>query len=322
MRQIATLAEEQARKFADFLRTLCIEAHLERDPAGVAVWIRDEDQVDKARAELEAFSRNPADPRYTKAAAEARELRRQQALEDEAYNEKQRQAQEDADDLFAEDEPSPSQGSRPWTITLLVVCLLVFLGMSGDSVSQVRQVLSFAKIEPLPGNMVALYPVWSGLYQGEVWRLITPIFLHFTIIHLIFNMLMLLSLGGQIESKRGSVKFLLMVLVIALLSNLAEYNVRWTPGQFPPLEFSPSPLFGGMSGVLYGLFGYMWMKSKYEPELELEMPPESVFLMMGWFVLCLLGVIPNVANVAHAVGLLVGLGIGYAPQLWRRSSEN
>src|SRR5262249_30799680 len=83
-------------------------------------------------------------------------------------------------------------------------------------------------------------------------------------------------------------------------------------------RWSPSPLFGGMSGVVYGLFGYVWMKSRYEPGLGLAMSPNTVFIMVGWFFLCLFGAVGAVANVAHGVGLLAGMAIGCAPQLWKR----
>jgi hypothetical protein len=53
----------------------------------------------------------------------------------------------------------------------------------------------------------------------------------------------------------------MILLVLAIGSNLVQYYVghpSFLNGEF---ELHPSPLFGGMSGVLYGLFGYLWMKS-------------------------------------------------------------
>jgi GlpG protein len=157
----------------------------------------------------------------------------------------------------------------------------------------------------------------SQIEHGQVWRLVTPIFLHLGILHLVFNLLMLYDLGGLIEARRGWVRLLLFVLVLAVTSNVAQYyygHVRWD-GWVPWPR--PSPLFGGMSGVLYGLFGYAWMKGRFEPDSGLELNSQTVVLMLVWFFLCLTGVIGGIANMAHGAGLLVGIVMGYLPTLWR-----
>ena len=87
------------------------------------------------------------------------------------------------------------------------------------------------------------------------------------------------------------------------------------------MRLSDGPAFGGMSGVLYGLFGYAWMKTRFAPELGVTLSPQTVTTLLVWFVLCLSpflqAVIGPVANVAHAVGLLVGVAAGVAPHLPR-----
>ena len=134
----------------------------------------------------------------------------------------------------------------------------------------------------------------------------TPIFLHFGFMHILFNMLMLVQLGGLIEAVRGSWRILAFVLLIAIPSNVAQY--LWS-----------GPQFGGMSGVVYGLFGYIWMKSRYEPGSGFYMAPNIVVWMVGWFVMCLFQIIPGVAvaNAVHATGFAVGLILGRWPSLWR-----
>src|SRR5207253_2404761 len=80
------------------------------------------------------------------------------------------------------------------------------------------------------------------LKRGQVWRVLTPAFIHFSILHLMFNMFWLLDLGTMIETRRGTLKLLGLVLLSGILGNLGEY-------------FWSGPFFGGMSGVVYGLFG-------------------------------------------------------------------
>ncbi|MFQ5734833.1 MAG: rhomboid family intramembrane serine protease, partial [Planctomycetaceae bacterium] len=150
-------------------------------------------------------------------------------------------------------------------------------------------------------------PATIAFRRGEIHRLITPIFLHFDILHLLFNMLWLRTLGAAIEMRRGSWRFALMVVFIAVTSNLAQYLYS-------------HPAFGGMSGVVFGLFGYLWMKSKYDPESGFFMPPQLVFMMMAWMVFCYFGPL-NIANAAHTVGLIVGALLGLWTTFRRRVLE-
>src|SRR5207248_3914252 len=128
---------------------------------------------------------------------------------------------------------------------------------------------------------------------GEIWRLITPIFIHFGPIHLIFNLYWLRDLGTAIERRKGKLMLIALVLAGGLLGNIGQ-------------SFS-GPSFGGMSGVVYALFGYVWMKGKFEPWEGLGAPSSTVSIMLLWLVLCIVGIIPGVANTAHVVGLLVGV---------------
>jgi GlpG protein len=93
--------------------------------------------------------------------------------------------------------------------------------------------------------------------------------------------------------------------LIALLSNLAQYAYSGTG-------------FGGMSGVDFGLFGYAWMKSEFDPEAGILMPQSSVAMMLFWLILCMTGLAGPIANAAHFVGLIVGILLGYGPVLRRR----
>jgi GlpG protein len=159
----------------------------------------------------------------------------------------------------------------------------------------------------------------EAIQQGQIWRLITPILIHFNLIHLLFNMLWLRDLGAAIELRRGRLRFALMVLGIAVFSNWAQYAYR-IPFVDGPDELNP--FFGGMSGVVFGLFGYVWMKSRFDPASGFFAPPGMVFLMMAWFFLCLTGAVGPIANVAHGGGLVMGMVLGYAPKLWRDLTRN
>lgn len=314
MRQIATLPDEPlAQRFADYLLTMQIHTQLMPEGEQVGVWVRDEDKLEQARQELGEFLKAPNDARYGKASAVARTIRHEEEVTEKEYQRRQRR--------FAEVMGNLGLGERPVvTISLLILSVGVTLATNFGQpfTSPLMQALSIASCRPLPDN----YVTWNGLNDvtsGQVWRLVTPIFLHLNPLHLGFNMLMLYQLGGAVEASRGRVKFLLLVLVLAVLSNVGEFYLNWSFASQPWFSVGENPLFGGMSGVIYGLFGYAWMKSKYEPELGLMMAPQNVFIMLGWFVLCLVGAVGSIANVAHAAGLVGGILIALAPLAWRRS---
>jgi GlpG protein len=309
MRQIASLPRETARTFADYLLTLKIHTSLQPDGEAVAVWICDEDQVAQARQELDEFTRKPDDPRYQAASPAAEALRRQEAQVEDAYNRRQMRLSRSMAGI--------GQGHRPLTVVLITVSVGVAiasnLGSQSDPVLQALHISSFR----IHGGMIQ-WPFLSEIRSGQVWRLVTPIFIHFGIVHLVLNCLSMLYLGTLIETRRGTLRFLLLVLVLAVASNLCEYYLGRSTIQNGRLILKGAPLFGGLSGVIFGLFGYAWAKSRLEPKLGLVITRESVLFMLAWFVLCVLGVFGPIANVAHGSGLLLGLAIGAAPTLWRR----
>jgi len=138
--------------------------------------------------------------------------------------------------------------------------------------------------------------------------LFTPVFLHAGAMHIIFNMLWLRDLGSMIEGRQSSLHLLLLVLVIAALSNLGQFYVS-------------GPRFGGMSGVVYGLLGYIWIRGKLDPASGLYLHSSTVSMMLIWFFLCIgsnyfpMPLLGSIANTAHAVGLGTGMAWGYLSSL-------
>jgi GlpG protein len=97
-----------------------------------------------------------------------------------------------------------------------------------------------------------------------------------------------------------------LTLVLAVCSNLAQYYL----GEFY-LGRGGSPSFGGMSGVIYGLLGYVWIRGKRDPGSGLYLHPTTVTMMIVWFFACFTGVFGSVANSAHAAGFGLGIAWGY-----------
>ncbi|HUG90568.1 MAG TPA: rhomboid family intramembrane serine protease [Planctomycetaceae bacterium] len=297
MRQVGTLGSEQhARRFADYLLTRGIHSSIEREDGQWVVWIHEEDHVDDARDEFARFRERPDDSTYAGAAGRAADLRKQ----DER---KAKQVRRNVVDV-AQRWSRPVASRCPITSAMLLGCVLVaLLTRFGDGGREVIQALSIADYE-IVGNRVRPSAEFADIRRGEVWRLVTPVFLHFGLLHFAFNVYMFFHFGTLVETLRGSARFALLVVTFALVSNLAQYLAR-------------GPSFGGMSGVLYGLFGYAWMKSRFDPASAFFVPPSTVFILMAWFFLGMTGMVGPIANFAHGGGLVTGMMLGYAPKFWR-----
>lgn len=137
--------------------------------------------------------------------------------------------------------------------------------------------------------------LFKEVMSGEIWRLWSPMFLHFNFFHILFNSMWIKDLGKIQETQMGAKVFILFVLVVGLLSNLTQY-------------FLTGPGFGGLSGLVYGLLGYLWMYRHFHPDKEsFALPKHDVYMMIGWFVLCMTGMLGPIANGAHGLGLTSGM---------------
>lgn len=144
--------------------------------------------------------------------------------------------------------------------------------------------------------------IWWQVWEGQLWRPFTTTLLHGSLLHAAFNIYWMITLGTAIEHRIGSPRYFVFIVVVAYFS---------TMGQF---YFSPNGIVG-LSGVVYGLFGLMWIGRKYVSEWYWICNDDTVRLMVGWFFFCFvlsyLGIM-RVANIAHGAGLAMGWAIGGA----------
>ena len=286
MRLIGHLkSEASARTFGGYLSSLDIRNMVEPDSEGWAVWIYSEDQIEKGNQALTAYLQNPADRTFQNAAETAVASEQRQRREEAAFAKRVRTA----------DQIWKRSDTAPLTLFLIGASVVVtlFAGLNA-SLPNVRWLLIS---EGGPGFL-------PEVQSGEIWRLITPIFIHFGPTLLLFNMLVLYDLGRLIEKAQGTKRLALLVVVIGVGSNIGQYLIG-------------GPGFGGMSGVLYGMVGYIWLRSQCDPASGLMISPMTLGVMLVWFFLCLLGIIPGVANGTHAIGLVMGIIWGGFPMVKR-----
>lgn len=189
----------------------------------------------------------------------------------------------------------------PVSAVTLGLCLVVFAAMAvfGD---RVIAALAIVPLGVVNGSL-AVGSLVEAVLAGQVWRPLSPAFLHFGWMHLIFNMLWLWYFGRQVEALQGSGRMLLIVLTAGIGANLAQYAAG-------------TVLFGGMSGVDFALLGYVWLMSRRAPHSGFFVPQMLVVFMLGWMVFTMTDMagavgFGNVANEAHLGGLVVGLALGW-----------
>lgn len=186
----------------------------------------------------------------------------------------------------------------PLTALVLLLTLIVAgITLLGDNFDTIRW-LSWMDFH-VQGDYATFVPWPETMAAGQYWRLITPMFIHFGILHLAMNSMWYWELGRRIESYQGKWMLLGLTLLVGLVSNAVQF---WWAG--------PS-IFGGLSGVLYGLLGHCWIYQLLAPNRAYHLPKGVVVMMLIWLVICMSGItevagIGAIANGAHVGGLLVG----------------
>ncbi len=288
MRPIGQLeTDEQARVFGDYLFVHGIDAQVDGNAeSGFSVWIVDEDRVDEAKGLLSRFRSMP----------DAEEFHHATQVAAERQREVKRTAREERKQLRRPGAFAWRLGAGGLTMVLLVVSIVVgLLTRLGQDRAWVEWLLISNRVLMDPSQF------WISLTEvaeGQVWRVITPIFLHFSLWHLLFNMLWLRDLGGVLEAKLGTWRFAVVVLVVAVGSNLAQY-------------VTGGPNFGGMSGVVYGLFGYLWVRNRVDFNFGVLISPMASGILMIFLALGIFGWVGPTANAAHFSGLILGAGLGW-----------
>ncbi|MDJ0652300.1 MAG: rhomboid family intramembrane serine protease [Simkaniaceae bacterium] len=157
-------------------------------------------------------------------------------------------------------------------------------------------------------------PLFVQIRQGQVWRLLTPVFLHGSFFHIFFNMLWLGTLGRQVEERTKKWQYIAVTLIIGIVSNTFQYLMS-------------GPLFIGYSGIICGLAGFIWMRQRRSPWEGYPLQKGTIaFLAIFVVAMLLLQLVSfflvrfqiadfpvNIANTAHSSGAIIGMILGRIP---------
>ncbi|MDK9738365.1 rhomboid family intramembrane serine protease GlpG [Vibrio sp. D404a] len=260
-----------AQAFIDYMASRQISIQMSPEGEGrVALWLLDDQHQVETEAELNRFLSEPSHKRYQAASWDVAETRKSQ---------------------FHYHTPSflsmIKAKAGPVTLSIMLLCVVIFILQQLGFNRQIFQVLHF--------------PALDG-QQWQLWRWLSHAVLHFSVMHIAFNILWWWQLGGDIEKKLGGLKLLQIFAISSALSGAGQY---WVEGAN----------FGGLSGVVYALVGYLWVVSTKAPQLGLTIPRQIVGFMLIWLVLGYMQPFMAIANTAHLAGLIAGLGIGWIDSL-------
>ena len=148
-------------------------------------------------------------------------------------------------------------------------------------------------------EMDALYLTYDT-WPHEPWRLLTACMLHGGWMHLVFNVLWTFQLGRILEPVLGWPAMAGLMVFLGATSSAAQF------------AFSGGGI--GLSGIVYGLFGVLWVLSRYHPRFRGVMREDTAWWLLGWFFLCIVMTeyeVMNIANVAHGAGAVFGALVGW-----------
>lgn len=137
--------------------------------------------------------------------------------------------------------------------------------------------------------------------RGQLWRLLTSVLLHGGFFHLLFDCYWTWVFGAVIEATLGSLATIGLFVLFAAASSAAQF------------AFLDGGI--GLSGIVYGLFGFLWMAARRDRRFIGAVDYKTVQLFLVWFVICIVTTytgIMNIANIAHGAGLVIGVLVGAA----------
>ncbi|APD95842.1 rhomboid family intramembrane serine protease GlpG [Alteromonas mediterranea] len=268
---IAFNQQSPAHLLANYLTSQNITANVVQSDKEFVVVLNEDAHIDRAKIIAEDFLANPTHPKY------------QQAAWDSGKNVQ-----------LAPSGSGFSMGNiiadavkAPFTSVVFILCVAVY-GLS-----------LLGMFAPIAQHL--LMQPFSVLAQNqEWWRLLGPAFIHFSALHIIFNLLWWAMLGAKIERTLGMSMLLIVFIVSATISNAAQAIFS------EPVQGNLY-LFGGLSGVVYAVMGFVWWLGWLRPSWGLSLPNSIVGFMLVWLVLGYADILwVNMANAAHTAGLISG----------------
>lgn len=268
---IAFNQQSPAHLLANYLTSQQINANVVQHEKEFVVVLDNNEHTDRAKVIAEDFLANPTNPKY------------QQVAWDSGKNVQLAPS----GGGFSLSKIVSDAVKAPFTSVVFVLCAVVYL------------LSLFGLFAPIAQHLL-MQPFSVLLQNNEWWRLLGPAFIHFSALHIIFNLLWWGMLGAKIERTLGISMLLIVFLISATVSNAAQALFS------DPVQGNLF-LFGGLSGVVYAVMGFVWWLGWLRPSWGLSLPNSIVGFMLVWLMLGYADILwVNMANAAHTAGLISG----------------
>ncbi|KAK7529520.1 rhomboid family membrane protein [Phyllosticta citribraziliensis] len=137
------------------------------------------------------------------------------------------------------------------------------------------------------------------LHPNQWYRFITPIFLHAGLIHIVFNMLVQVTVGRDMELLIGPIRFALVYIAAGIFGNVLGAN------------YAPNGMAStGASGAIFGIIALTLLDLLYHWRERPKPIRELCFIALDIVIAFVLGLLPGLDNFAHIGGFIMGLGLG------------
>jgi membrane associated rhomboid family serine protease len=166
-------------------------------------------------------------------------------------------------------------------------------GLVGGA-TQLTQAGSVQGVDLYRSSSGGVIEVPAGIADGQYYRLLTSMFLHYGVIHLALNMWALWVLGRELEARLGPLRFAVLYLVSGLGGSVACY------------VFAPAAQAAGASGAIYGLFAALFVVFR---RLQRDTSAIITVLIIN---LVFSFSVPGISISAHLGGLVTGAILGVA----------
>lgn len=255
-----------AQAFIDYMAMQNIIIEMSAKPQGkfFDLWLKNKNQFDQVQQELKIFMQDPLNSRYQNASWKTGNIDKKFDYQNYlTFNYFKKQ-------------------SGPLTIIIFFLSIFIYICMLIFSNYKVMNYLSW----PLSTQYI------------EIWRIFTPSLLHFSLMHILFNLMWWWHLAGHIERLFGTSKLFSISIISSLFTNFGQ-------------SFFSGSAFGGLSGLIFSLIGYVWITSKHYPSKNIFVSNGLIIFSVLWLFIGYFDIFGiKIANTAHTIGLIIGLLMG------------
>ncbi len=138
----------------------------------------------------------------------------------------------------------------------------------------------------------------QAILEGQVYRLVTPIFIHMGWEHLLFNCFSILIFAPGLEIILGKWRYLFVYLITGFTGFMATFL------------FSSAVLAAGASGAIFGVYGFYAYLVRYRKDI-MDRYSRQVIMPILLFGVISTFLFPGISITGHLGGLLSGFFLGY-----------